>query len=119
MSSKSLAIVGGSGTGKTTALRNLRPKETVIIQLLPKALTWPGWKKDFSSENKNFLQYQKWDEVTSAIVGISKSMPHIKQIVVDDVGYTIIRELFSRSDEKNFNNSIHHNNIHQLCLCYK
>ena len=48
-----ICIAGESGSGKTTSLRNLNPAETYIIDADKKGLSWRGWKKYYSIENKN------------------------------------------------------------------
>ena len=39
------AIVGNSGSGKSTSIRNLDPKSTFIINIAKKALPFKGFKK--------------------------------------------------------------------------
>ena len=39
-----ILIIGQSGTGKSTALTNLNPKETAIINPAKKALPFKGFK---------------------------------------------------------------------------
>ena len=48
-----ICIAGESGSGKTTSLRNLNPLETYIIDADKKGLSWRGWKKQYSLEQKN------------------------------------------------------------------
>ena len=51
MAAETILILGESGCGKTSSLRNLNPKETFIISTTAKPLPWRGWKKN----------YTKWD----------------------------------------------------------
>ena len=56
--SELIGIVGESGTGKSTALRTLDPKETLIISCIGKPVPIPGWKKDykpFKGKEGNFF----------------------------------------------------------------
>ena len=53
---KIICIAGESGSGKTTSMRNLPPKETLYIDCDKKGLSWKGWKKDFNGESKNYLR---------------------------------------------------------------
>ena len=48
MSNTSL-IIGESGTGKSTSLTNLDPKETFIINVLDKPLPFRGYQKKIMS----------------------------------------------------------------------
>ncbi len=40
-----IAIMGESGSGKTTSLRNLDPSTTYIFDADKKGLSWRGWKE--------------------------------------------------------------------------
>ena len=51
-----IGVMGASGEGKTTSLRNLDPKTTFIIDSDKKGLTWKGWKDMYSSDNKNYVK---------------------------------------------------------------
>ena len=55
-----IGVMGESGSGKTTSYRTCDPKTTFIIDCDKKGLSWKGWKKDYSLENKN---YRKTAEV--------------------------------------------------------
>ena len=39
-----IGIMGESGAGKTTSMRNLDPKTTYYIDCDKKGLSWRGWK---------------------------------------------------------------------------
>jgi ABC-type phosphate transport system ATPase subunit len=49
MSSKLIAIVGPSGTGKSTSIRSLNPKETFIINVARKELPFRGAEKLYNT----------------------------------------------------------------------
>ena len=46
MAAETILILGESGVGKSTSLRNLNPEETFIICTTSKPLPWKGWKKN-------------------------------------------------------------------------
>ena len=48
MAAETIAIVGESGTGKSTSLRNLNPEETFIISTTGKPLPFRGWKRKYA-----------------------------------------------------------------------
>lgn len=52
--SKVICIMGESGSGKTTSMRNLDPKSTYYIDADKKGLSWKGWRKQYNKENKNY-----------------------------------------------------------------
>ena len=51
MAAETILILGESGMGKSTSLRNLNPKETFIISTTSKPLPWRGWKKNYTEFN--------------------------------------------------------------------
>ena len=91
----SVAIVGKSGTGKSTSISNtpelgikgLNPKETVIINVAGKDLPIRGWKKLYTgkiNEGGNYLETSDAETIARAISYISTSRKDIKSIVIDD-----------------------------------
>ena len=48
MAAETILILGESGNGKSTSLRNLKPEETFIICTTSKPLPWKGWKKHYT-----------------------------------------------------------------------
>ena len=45
-------ILGKSGTGKSTSIKGLDPKETVVINVLGKRLPFKGSNALYNKENK-------------------------------------------------------------------
>ena len=45
---QSVLVIADSGTGKSTAIRNLNPDETFIINIANKPLPFKGWKKNYT-----------------------------------------------------------------------
>ena len=43
-----IAIVGASGTGKSSSLRNLDSTETFVINVASKPLPFKGWRSKYS-----------------------------------------------------------------------
>ena len=43
--SKAIMILGASGSGKTTSLEKLDPKQTFYIDADGKGMSWKGWRK--------------------------------------------------------------------------
>jgi hypothetical protein len=93
-------IVGESGTGKTTSLRNLDPSKTLLIQSIRKPLPFrgAGWKVKISLKSEgNIIQTDDADKIEA-------SMRHSNQdvIVIDDFQYVLANEYMRRSDERGF-----------------
>jgi len=91
-------IIGGSGTGKSDSLRNLNPKETVIIKVYNKMLPFP----EVDYPENHIISTDKTAEIGAILKGISKDAPHIKRVVIDDSQYIAANEFMRRSKEKTF-----------------
>ena len=50
---QSVLIIADSGTGKSTSMRNLDPKSTVIVNIANKPLPFKGWKSNYTTMNKD------------------------------------------------------------------
>lgn len=106
MAAETIAIVGESGTGKSTSLRNLDPKETFIISTTGKPLPFRGYKKKYvplkiegKNVSGNYYVSSKWDQILKILQIIDKMMPHIKQVIVDDFQYVLSYEFVDRATE--------------------
>jgi ABC-type dipeptide/oligopeptide/nickel transport system ATPase subunit len=75
-------IVGRSGMGKSTSLRNLNPDETVIINTDQKALPFKQFNQKYSEEKRN---YRKTSDVNTVIATLKKvnALENVKTIIVD------------------------------------
>lgn len=103
----SILIIGESGTGKSTALRNLDPKETIIVNIAQKPLPIKGWKKNYTTLGKdnpkgNVLNLSNADTICAALQKISDSRPNVKTIVIDDFQYLSSFEYFDRAKERGY-----------------
>lgn len=93
-------ILGNSGTGKSTSLRNLDPAKTLLIQCIKKPLPFraEGWKVRLTDKSEgNILQ-------TSDPVKIERIMRNSTReiIVIDDYQSVMVNELMNRSSEKGY-----------------
>lgn len=93
-------ILGSSGSGKSTSLRNLDPSKTLLIQCIKKPLPFraTGWKtrKDIRDEG-NVIRTDN----PALIEKIMRSSPH-EIIVIDDYQAVMVNELMGRSTETGF-----------------
>lgn len=99
-----IAIMGESGSGKTTSLRHLNPKTTCIVDADKKGLPWKGWKKSFNTENKNYV---RTDYASVALQYLQKvntedKFKHIKVFVVDTINGLMVADEMRRMKEKGY-----------------
>ena len=106
MAAETLCILGESGHGKSTSLRNLNPEETFIIATVPKPLPFKWWKKKYQplkitkgEISGNYYVSSKYDDILKVLQVINTKMPHIKTIVIDDFQYMLSYEFVDRATE--------------------
>ena len=92
--SKVIGVMGESGSGKTTAMRNLPPKETFYIDCDKKGLNWKGWKKQYSVENKNYFATDSFSTCKTLMDKVDKSenFRNIKYLVIDTINGMMVAE---------------------------
>ena len=94
-------VLGDSGSGKSTATRNLDPKTTFFINVIGKPLPFKGWKAKYV-EGDNMVSTHNADDIVKCIKGVSAKRPEIKTIVVDDAQYIMSYEFMARARERGF-----------------
>jgi len=104
---QSVLVIADSGTGKSTSIRKLDPKETFIINIANKPLPFKGWKgnyKNISKDNPkgNMTSASSAAGIIKAMQHVNDKMPNIKTLVVDDWQYMSSFEYFDRANEKGY-----------------
>lgn len=99
MASKLIGIVGATGTGKSTSIKHLDPKETYIINVAKKELPFKGSEKLYNTENKNYKEVDDAIEITKLLKVISEKAPHIKNIIIEDSNYIMGFNIVSKATE--------------------
>ena len=102
MASKLIGIVGATGTGKSTSIKHLDPKETYIINVAKKELPFKGADKLYNTENKNYKEIDDANEITRLLKTISEKAPHIKNIIIEDSNYIMGFSIVSKATEVGF-----------------
>ena len=102
MSSKLIGIVGQTGTGKSTSIKHLNPKETYIINVAKKELPFKGSEKLYNAEAKNYKEVDDANEITRLLRTISDKAPHIKNIIIEDSNYIMGFNMLARATEVGF-----------------
>lgn len=99
-----IGIMGDSGSGKTTAFRNIDPKTTMYVDCDKKGLSWKGWKKDFNEESRNYLVTDKPNTARAMLKKVNEdpAFAHIKNIVFDTINGLMVADEMRRSKEKGY-----------------
>lgn len=108
MAAETILILGESGCGKSTSLRNLDSNETFIISTTSKPFPWRGWKKSYTkwdpktNPTGNWYQTSKSSNVATIIKYVNAKRPEIRNVVIDDLQYTMAFEFMDRRTEKSY-----------------
>lgn len=96
-------VLGESGTGKTTSLRNFNPADVVLIQPVRKPLPFRNQWKKWDSKDKvgSIVHTDSSDTITRAIQDFPAKYGK-KVIIVDDFQYVMANEFMRRSGETGF-----------------
>lgn len=121
--SNTIMLLGGSGTGKSTSLRNLDPNETFLISVLGKRLPFRGAASKYTAilgwddkENNLFIS----DDCFRVIrcINLVNSRPDIKVLVIDDFNYLLVNQFMKRASEKGYEKFTEMaRNIHAVIEC--
>lgn len=100
--SRAILIMGESGSGKTTSLRNLPPEETFYIDCDKKGLSWRGWREQFNSQRKNYKATDDAAKIIGILGGVSLKCPDIKYVVIDTLNGIMVGDEMRRMKEKGY-----------------
>lgn len=97
--SVAVMILGESGSGKSTSLRNFDPSKTLLIQCIKKPLPFKakGWA--IRSKENGGNVFQSYDP--AAIEKAMRASSH-EIVVIDDYQAVMVNELMSRSAERGY-----------------
>jgi len=96
--SELIIIIGESGTGKSTSLRNLNQEETIIVNVGGKRMPFKGGDKKFG---KNILHTTNSNKVCGWLQKM-KDKKDIKNIIIDDFQFLGGFEYIARANEKGY-----------------
>ena len=91
---KVIGLMGESGSGKTTAMRNLPPDQTFYLDCDKKGLNWKGWRKQYNIEKKNYWVSDKFPVALNLMNRINEDeqFKHIKYLVIDTLNGLMVAE---------------------------
>lgn len=92
-------LLGKSGTGKSTSIKGLDSKETVVINVLGKRLPFKGSQGLYNVQNNNLFQRDDYQSIITLLGQIDKSAPHVKNVIIEDMIYVMRKEYFKRAKE--------------------
>lgn len=96
-------IMGKSGSGKSTSIKGLDPKTTVVFNVLKKRLPFKGSQALYNSEKKNLFNIDDYSQINSYLASIDKNAEYVKNIVIDDGTYIMRKEYFKTAKQTGFN----------------
>lgn len=91
---KVIGVMGESGSGKTTAMRNLPPKETFYFDCDKKGLNWKGWRSQYNIDNKNYWASDSFTVVSGLLdkINSQENFKTIKYVVIDTINGLMVAE---------------------------
>lgn len=106
-----IGIVGNSGSGKSTSLRNLDPSSTFIINVAGKPLPIKGYKKNYKvlvmnpdtrKYDGNLYNTSDVSKIGQILKMVDKTRPEIKTVIIEDAQYIMAFEAMDRAAEKGY-----------------
>lgn len=94
-------LLGHSGTGKSTSIKTLDPKETVVLNVLRKRLPFKGSQGQYNAESKNLFNVDDYQTIIN-LLGACNGQAHVKNIIIDDMTYILRKEFFKRAKETGY-----------------
>jgi len=107
--SKSILVIGESGSGKSTSIEHLDPTTTFIINIVGKDLPFKGGKKNNTKYSKesgtgNMTTANGAETILKIMDAISSNekLSKYKTIIIDDYQYIMSIEFMERAKEKGY-----------------
>ena len=89
-----IGVMGESGSGKTTAMRNLPPDQTFYLDCDKKGLNWKGWREQYNAGRKNYWASDSFSVASGLLQKIndSENFKHIRYFVIDTLNGLMVAE---------------------------
>lgn len=100
-------IMGESGTGKSTSIRNLDPNETFIINVMNKPLPFRDYKANYikvaqDGKTGNYYSSLNYNHIDIVIRKINATRPEIKTLIIDDFQYLMADEFMDKALQRGY-----------------
>ncbi len=99
---KLVAVVGETGSGKSTSIETMDPKDTYIVSVAGKELPFRGSEKNYNRENKNYKTIDNAVEILKVLTTLSKDYPDVKNVIIDDANYIMGFDLVNKATETGY-----------------
>lgn len=100
--SKLAAIVGDTGSGKSSSIQYLNPDETYIINVAKKELPFRKSSAMYNREKKNYKDVSEATEIQRLLKTLSDTAPQIKNVIIEDGNYIMGFNLVAKATETGF-----------------
>ena len=97
-----IAVMGESGSGKSTSMRTLPPDATYYIDADGKGLPWRGWRQQYSAEKKNYFRCSDKDKIAKVLTGLNAKRQDIRYVVIDTINGIMVDDEMNRMKEKTY-----------------
>ena len=105
--SKTVLIIGNSGTGKSTSIRTLDPSDTFIINVIAKPLPFKGANKAYimlsaDGLTGNYYASDDSNKIRRVISHVNNKRTDIKTLIIDDWTYSLSNDYMRTALEKGY-----------------
>jgi len=109
--SNSVLLLGESGSGKSSSMRNLDASETFVVNVIGKPLPFRGAKSKYVPLSPDGLtgNYYATDDTTTikrVINLVNSKRLDIKNLVIDDFGYTVTNSFMRKANQRGYDRFI-------------
>lgn len=89
-----IGVMGESGSGKTTAMRNLPPDKTFYCDCDKKGLNWKDWRNQYNKNKKNYWCSDSFTIISGILRKINEQeqFRNIKYVVIDTLNGLMVAE---------------------------
>jgi len=104
-----ILILGKSGSGKSSALKDLPPASTFLINVIGKELPFRGGAKNYieiKDGKGNKFTTDEYSRIEATLKYIDEKRPEIKVIVIDDSQYLIVNEFMRKHNSHGKGNEV-------------